>query len=172
MGTQNICKQIEMVKTCDLPATAAIAAFVGLNEAEGKVLRVKSDAWSYAIEAIQDPAEMLFPGGWYFAKCSLRNKHHSTTGAYAEIELVDATGRSWTTHAVENARQCQGEDFSAQVCARVISALNGAKLVGPSHVVVETGKPLKIIEGWAVCDTCAMGFILRSGNQDVKVFFA
>lgn len=175
MGTQNVFSEnvkVEVVKTCDLPKSAAIAAFVALNEDEGKELEVKAVARSYVIQSVQDPAEMLFPGGWYFAKGSLRNKHHSTTGAYAEIEVVDATGRSWITHAVEAARQCKGEDFSAQVCARVIAALNGAKLVGPSYVVVETGKPIKIIEGWTVCDTCAMGFILKSGDKAVKVFFA
>ena len=173
MGTQNI--KIEPVKTCDFDAKAAIAAFAALNQTEGKAVGVKSESWPYAIETSSDPAKMLFPAGWYFAKHALRNKHHSTTGAYSEIDVMDAAMHSaWTTHAVETARQRLGRDFSAAVCACTVAALNyGAKLVGPTHVLVKTGPDatIKYVEGWSVENACSLGFLLRSGDKIVKVFF-
>lgn len=173
MGTQNI--KIVPVKTCDFGATTAIAAFTALNQMEGKAIGVKSESWPYTIVTAADPAQMLFPAGWYFAKHALRNKHHSTTGAYSEIDVMDpATHSVWTTHAVETARQCHGKDFAAPVCARTVAALNnGAKLVGPTHVLVKTGPDatIKYVEGWSVENACSMGFLLRSGDRIVKIFF-
>ena len=165
-------KYINPIKTCDFSAAAAIAAFVALNQAEGKALNVITNCWPYVIETNYDPAEMLFPAGWYFAKHSLRNKHRSTTGLYQEVPVRNGHRQSWTTYAVENVRQCRGENFSAPVCARVIAALNdGAKLVGPNHILVKTGRPINIIEGWEVTSATSIGFILKSSNKIVKVFF-
>lgn len=171
MNTKHV-NPVNPVKTCDFSAIAAIAAFVGLNQAEGKTLNVITDCWPRTIETNCDPATMLFPAGWYFAKRTLRNKHHSSTGLYSEVPVRDGNRQSWTTYAVEEARQCKGEDFSAPVCARVITALNdGAKLVGPNHVLVKKVEPINIVEGWKIVAPCLMGFILKSGNKVVKVFF-
>ncbi len=167
----NDSKYIHPIKTCDFGAAAAIAAFVGLNMAEGKKLTVVTDSYPYVIVTDDDPAKMLFPAGWYFTKNSLRNKHRSTTGAYEEIPVRKTSRQSWTTYVVENARQCKGEDFSAPVCARVIAALNhGAKLIGPCHVAVKAGKPIDIVEGWTMVGGTDMGFKLVSGNKTVKVY--
>lgn len=172
MGTQNVSRNVQVVKTCDLPKSAAVAAFVGLNEAEGKKLMTKTEGQSFYLEAIQDPAGMLYPSGWYFAKCHLRNKHNSTTGLYDQVRVVDITGHSWMTHAIETARQIQGKDFSAPVCAKVVAVLNGGELIDQAHVIVKPGKPIKVLDGWTVADACSLGFILSSGEKIVKVFFA
>lgn len=153
MATKNI--PIEEVKTCDLNLAAAVAAFIGLNMLEGtEVTLTNPGEYPLVLQTSYDPANLAFPQGWYFAKHSVRNKHHSTTGFYEEIPVKDDKGKLWQTYRVENARQVEGKDFGPLVLADVIVALNPhAKKLNPTVVKLtklEKLESIKILEGWTV----------------------
>lgn len=153
MTTKHI--KVDVVKTCDMDINAATAAFIGLNTLEGvEVILTNAGMYPPVLKTSHDPANMAFPKGWYFAKHSVRNKHHSTSGFYEEIPVVDDNGEFWQTYRVEDASQVEGKDFGPIVLADVIVAMNPhSKKVNSSTVKLtklEKMKSIKIIEGWTV----------------------
>lgn len=154
MDIKNI--SIEVVKTCDMDGKAAAAAFIGLNALEGTeiALIINPGTYSPIMKTSYDPANMVFPNGWYFAKGSVRNKHHSTTGFYDEVPVMDGNSELWQTYRVEDARQVDGKDFDPIVLADVIVAMNaGAKKVNAWTVKLtklEKMKSIKVLEGYNV----------------------
>lgn len=171
MATKNI--PIEVIKTCDLDINAAVAAFVGLNGLTDIVLTNPGE-YPPVLQTSYDPASLAFPQGWYFAKHSVRNKHHSTTGFYEEIPVKDDKGKLWQTYCVENARQVEGKDFSPLVMADVVAALNPhAKKVGSWTVRLTKPEKLdsiRILEGWTV-KVEGEQIILSSGYHKVSIVY-
>lgn len=173
MATKNI--EVDVVKTCDLDINAATAAFIGLNALEGvEVILTNAGMYPPVLKTGCDPANMAFPKGWYFAKHSVRNKHHSTTGFYEEIPVKDDNGELWQTYRVEDARQVEGKDFGPIVLADVILAMNPyAKKVNAWTVKLtkpEKMKSIKIIEGWTVTVE-GKKIILTSGHNKVFITY-
>ena len=163
---------IKPIQTRNLPTKAAIAAFVGLNEEEGKVItRANSGSYPPILKTESNPMTMLCPDGWYFAKKSLRNKHSSTTGMYSEIKLMDNRGGFWDVYALEDdVRSVRGGEFSPSVLADVIKVLNpGSEKV--NDVTVKLTNPMElneilVLEGWnIVVNEETKCITLYSGNK-------
>lgn len=173
MATKHI--PIEVIKTCDLNVNAATAAFIGLNALEGtEIVLTNPGMYPPVLKTSHDPANMAFPKGWYFAKNSVRNKHHSTTGFYEEIPVENNKGKPWQTYCVENARQVEGKDFGPLVLADVIVAMNPHSKKVNSWTVkltkLEKLESIKILEGWTV-KIEGKKIILSSGYNKVFITY-
>ena len=81
------------LKTCDFTGKVAANLFKMLNE--GKVSLVVEGGWQTVIVTDELPSDLIYPEGWYFSEGYFRNKHNSTTGQYAEIEMRRSNGRTW-----------------------------------------------------------------------------
>lgn len=88
--------EIKSVKMCDMPLSVAISALKGLNP--GKV-ELRNDYLWGMILVTEEPKNLVYPEGWYYAKGNYRNKHTSTTGIYKEIPMYTKYGEPWKISA-------------------------------------------------------------------------
>ena len=82
------------VKMCDMSGEIAAIVFQKLNSKDVILGEVKGTS-ELIIATDVEPAELVYPEGWYYAKGCFRNKHTSSTGAYEEIRMVKVDGTSW-----------------------------------------------------------------------------
>ena len=91
-----------IVKSADLPRDIALTVFEMLNvDREGKhhvkVIRPGDDGYCtrHRIVTDREPADLVYPDGWYYAKGNFRNKHNSSTGFYSEVPMYNEKGVRW-----------------------------------------------------------------------------
>lgn len=82
------------IKMCDLSEDIVANVFMMLNPG-----KVKYDKDESIIITDVEPEDLVYPEGWYYAKGTFRNKHTSTNGFYAEIEMIKSNGESWKDYA-------------------------------------------------------------------------
>lgn len=82
------------IKTCDLESNTAAKLFQMLNQKKVK-LSVIGIMEENVIVTDEEPKNLVFPEGWYYAKGTFRNKYTSTSGIYSEIPMVKSNGESW-----------------------------------------------------------------------------
>ena len=87
------------VKMADLSARVAARILVAYNHEVVTYVRINpfslSDPGCGAIVSFVEPAELIYPEGWYFAKGHFRNKGNSTSGRYEEIPMYQPGGEPW-----------------------------------------------------------------------------
>ena len=89
------------IKSADFPREVALTVFELLNvDNDGnhhvKVIR-PGDGYCVRHRIITDhePADLIYPEGWYYAKGNFRNKHTSSTGFYSETPIYNEDGIRW-----------------------------------------------------------------------------
>lgn len=75
----------QTVKSCDFNGEIAAMLMVMLNSSFVTLNNQYIDH-EFLVSTVE-PAKLIYPEGWYFAKGNVRNKHQSTTGMYYEIPL-------------------------------------------------------------------------------------
>jgi hypothetical protein len=151
-------KHIKYVKSSDMNADAAVAALISLNDG---VTYCGGNAWSRYLKSIKDPANLVFPEGWYFCKHCFRNKHNSSTGLYEEVPVYHLDDEYWDSYVVETAKQASPADYSALAMTDILHGLNhGSKKVDPWTISVR---------GQDVCEDAFVltGWVVKKGNDGV-----
>ena len=88
------------MKSCDYPMEIAGRVFEMLNFEKVKFVWTPG-SYMY-ISTDEEPKNLVYPEGWYYAKGMFRNKHNSTNGEYSEIPMVTSNGFDWG----DSARYC------------------------------------------------------------------
>lgn len=78
------------VKSCDYSGETAAWVLTILNPEIVKVARLNH---TIVVVTDEEPRDLIYPEGWYYAKGNLRNKHFSTTGFYDEVMMVFSDGK-------------------------------------------------------------------------------
>lgn len=94
---------MEMAKTVltvDLDARIAAKIFAMLNR--HCIIYLTNDPFSEgsnqcALISSQDPKDLYYPEGWYYAKGTFRNKGNTSTGTYEEVPIyrIGGLGECW-----------------------------------------------------------------------------
>ena len=83
-----------VIKMCDMPIEVALKVFTMLNSGKVRVIGNR-----FFVITDEEPKNLVFPEGWYYAKGSFRNKHKSTTGMYEEAMMKKSSGEFWKNSA-------------------------------------------------------------------------
>ena len=88
----------KMVRSADLPVQLAAKVFAALNPES--VVYVRLDPFgspnvSGTLVSYEDPNDLVYPEGWYFAKGEFRNKHNSSDGFYHTVPMHRPGGKFW-----------------------------------------------------------------------------
>ena len=88
-----------VIKMCDMPIEVALKVFTMLNSGKVRVTDSRVIGNRFFVITDEEPKNLVFPEGWYYAKGSFRNKHKSTTGMYEEAMMKKSSGEFWKNWA-------------------------------------------------------------------------
>lgn len=83
------------VKMCDMYGDVAARVFAMLNPENVRLNEVSVTNRRISIVTDTEPKDLTYPEGWYYAKGCLTNKHKSTSGMYAAVDMFKTNGDIW-----------------------------------------------------------------------------